>query len=89
MEKIYSYFAEIVGKDNFFTDQAHIAEYSICVDYTGKSVPHLPAAVIRPRHKSQFAKIFEICAGNKIPVAIRGMGNSNSSAVNMLRQAPC
>ena len=69
-----SYIQSIVGKDNFYTDKAHLLAYS----YDATQNKYLPDAVVYPKCENDISKILKFCNQNKIKVTPRGAGSGFS-----------
>ena len=61
----------IVGKENIYTDKAHLRAYS----YDATREHYSPDAVIFPRDESDISKILSYCNKHKISIVPRGAGS--------------
>jgi glycolate oxidase len=65
------YFTKIVGKENIFSDKAHLIAYS----YDATRTRFEPEAVIFPRDEKEISNILQYCNDKKIPIVPRGSGS--------------
>jgi len=70
-QKDLKQFAKIVGKENIYSDKAHLIAYS----YDATRTKHLPDAVIFPRDEKDVSKILKYCNEKKIIIVPRGAGS--------------
>lgn len=67
----FRYLENIVGKENYFDDEAHLNAY--CYDATRERFK--PSCVVFPRNEDDISQILKYCNTNKIPVTPRGAGS--------------
>ncbi|MEQ8425870.1 MAG: FAD-binding oxidoreductase, partial [Cyclobacteriaceae bacterium] len=70
-EEIIKQFTAIVGEENLFTDDEHLAEYGH--DKT-EDLLFLPDIVVRPGSATEVSELLKICNTHRIPVTPRGAG---------------
>jgi len=70
-QKDLKQFAKIVGKENIYSDKAHLIAYS----YDATRTKHLPDAVIFPRDEKDVSQILKYCNEKKIIIVPRGAGS--------------
>lgn len=66
-----NYFVDLVGKENIYSDAAHLRAYS----YDATREHFKPDAVIFPRDEEDVSKILKYCNENKIVIVPRGAGS--------------
>lgn len=67
----YQEIKQIVGKENFYDDKAHLMAY--CYDATRERFE--PEAVVFPRNEEDISKILQFCNKHNIPITPRGAGS--------------
>lgn len=67
----FTYLKNIVGKENFYDDEAHLDVY--CYDATRER--YKPDCVVFPRDENDISKILRFCNEHKIPITPRGAGS--------------
>jgi len=63
--------SNIVGKENIFSDKAHLRAYS----YDATRTYYKPEAVVFPRNEEDVSRILIYCNTHKIPIVPRGAGS--------------
>lgn len=69
--KHLTYFSEIVGSENIYSDKAHLIAYS----YDATREHFEPDAVIFPRNEDDISKILRYCNDHRIIIVPRGAGS--------------
>lgn len=69
--KHLTYFKEVVGDENIYSDKAHLLAYS----YDATRERFEPDAVIFPRDEDDISKILKYCNEHKIVIVPRGAGS--------------
>jgi len=70
-KKHIAHFEQIVGKENVFSDKAHLIAYS----YDATRTRYEPEAVVFPRHEEDVSAILKYCDENIIVITPRGAGS--------------
>ena len=70
-EKHIEALAAIVGKENIYSDKAHLIAYS----YDATRTRFEPEAVLFPRHEEDVSRILVYCNHHKIVITPRGAGS--------------
>ena len=63
--------SSIVGRENIFSDKAHLRAYS----YDATKTYYQPEAVLFPRDEEDVSRILVYCNAHRIPVVARGAGS--------------
>lgn len=74
-ESLAKQFEAIIGKENVFTSEADLQNYSYdsCV-----WAPCVPGIVVRPTNTEQLGPIIDLCAKEGLPITTRGAGTNLS-----------
>ncbi len=70
-KKHIKYFETLVGKENVYSDKAHLIAYS----YDATRTRYEPEAVIFPRHEDDVSAILKYCNEHQIIITPRGAGS--------------
>jgi glycolate oxidase len=71
LKEAVSYFENLIGKDNVYSDKAHLIAYS----YDATRERFEPDAVLFPRDEQDVSDILKYCNENKIIIVPRGSGS--------------
>jgi glycolate oxidase len=66
-----NYFISLIGKENVYSDKAHLMAYS----YDATRERFEPEAVLFPRHEQDVSDILKYCNAHRIPIVPRGAGS--------------
>ena len=69
--KVIEDLGDIVGKENLYSDKAHLRAYS----YDATRTYYEPDAVVFPRHEEDISRILTYCNHHGIPIVPRGAGS--------------
>jgi len=70
-KKHIKYFEKLVGKENVYSDKAHLIAYS----YDATRTRFEPEAVVFPRNEEDISAILKYCNGHQVIITPRGAGS--------------